>query len=231
MRFAELPSLPEGRVRVHRIATTGEYSRTQFSKAGAVNIVYDRKLKRFVPVPARFPVGWLPVSMFRPNKIMYEWGAIVGRQLTQGTLEYKIGGMYIEFENVADPNDPVVAPSFGREEADGVEYYNGLSGSPNRDYLRVPLIAATMNTSDATKFPKGNVPTFFAQTSGVVGVHGKPFSDVNNSKVFGAALVATIDEDDHTQDLVFSRFYMPSNEQQVKLSTSQIGIEWEVKLK
>jgi len=231
MHIAESPNLPEGRVRMHRVATTGLASITQIGNVGAVNIIYDRELKCFVMAPARLPPGWRPVTPYRPNKVMYEWGAVVGRLLTQGSLEYKIGGMYIEYENVTDPDDVVSAPSFGRDSGDGVEYYNALSGSTNRDYLRVPLIAATMGTSDSAKFPKGNVPTFFAQTSGVSGVHGRPFSDVNNSKVFGGALVATIDEDDHTQDLVLSRFYLPTGEQQVKLATSQIGLEWELKLK
>jgi hypothetical protein len=52
----------------------------------------------------------------------------------------------------------------------------------------------------------------------------------DNSTVFGGALVAFVDEDDHTRDLVLSRFYVSPRAQQPKLSTSQVGFEWRVKL-
>lgn len=147
--------------------------------------------------------------------------------LKQG-LQYGIGGMFFEFENVADSDDAVSSPTVNRDPAEGVEYYNGLADSADRDYLRVPLIAGLLNSSDEVNFPNGNTPTFFAQTTGVAGVHGKPFSDASNSKVFGGALVAFVDNDDPTRDLVLSRFYFDPAAQQVKLSTSQIGLEWQV---
>lgn len=200
---------PAGRVRVHR--------------------VYDNPA---AGRPARpYPAGWRPLTPFVPNLVLYEWGAIFARLLTGGQPQYRISHVYFEYENVGDPDDAVSPPAFGREPSAGVDYYNALSGSADRDYLRVPLIAATVGVSDADNFPKGNVATFFAQTSGVQGVHGKPFSDANNSKVFGGALVAAVDEDDSTQDLVMSRFYLPTAEQQVKLASSQIGFEWELAAK
>jgi hypothetical protein len=145
-------------------------------------------------------------------------------------LNYGIGGMYMEFENTASPGDQVSPPAFTRDAGEGVEYYNGLSMSSDRDYLRVPLIASTLGISNETNFPKGNQPSFFAQTVGVAGVHGKPFSDANNSTVFGGALVAFVDEEDHTRDIVLSRFYLEVDKQQPKLSTSQIGFEWRLTL-
>lgn len=177
------------------------------------------------------PPGWSPLTGWNKNDVLYEWGAIVGTLLTEGRREYRIGGIYIEYMNVADPSDPVTAPSFTRDAGQGVEYYDSLIDDPDRDYLRVPLVASRLDISNETNFPKGNMPLFFAQTTGVVGVHGKPFSDVNNSKVYGGALVAFVDKDDATQDLVFSRFYLPTNNQQTKLPTSQIGLEWELTLK
>lgn len=169
----------------------------------------------------------VPVTAWSKNQILYEWASIAGVLLTQGLTNYKIGGMYIEYENVADPNDPVDDPTFDR--SGGVSYYNGLLTHPSRDYLRVPLVSALLDSS-GDNFPNGNRMTFFAQTAGTEGVHGKAFSDANNSKVFGAGLVAFINEDDPTQDRVFARLYLPEASQQVKLSTSQIGIEWEVEL-
>jgi hypothetical protein len=134
--------------------------------------------------------------------------------------------MYLEFENVASPGDPVTVPDYDRETSSGVAYYNGLSSSLNRDYLRVPLIATSTGTSDAAEYPNGNRATFFAQTTGLTGVHGKSFSEAANSVIFGGALVALVDENDPTKDLVLSRFYLPVPNQQPKLATSQIGFEW-----
>lgn len=173
---------------------------------------------------------WSQRTEFQPNLVLYEWGAIVGNLLLKQGLKFGIGGMYLEFANVASPGDPVPVPPLERDPSMGVAYYDDLATSPDTDYLRVPLVAGTLNSSDATNFPKGNSPTFFAQSTGLVGVHGKPFSDVNNSVVFGAALVAFLDQDDPTQDLVFSRFYFDVSSQQPKLATSQIGIEWPVDL-
>lgn len=173
---------------------------------------------------------WLPLTSWRRNDVLYEWGTAVGNLLLRRGVNYGIGGMYVEYENVASPGDPVSVPAFTRDADQGVEYYSGLALASDRDYLRVPLIAGVLNVSDEASFPKGNAPTFFAQTSGVEGVHGKPFSDVDNSKVFGAALVAFVNADDPTQDLVLARFYTPVSEQQVKLASSQVGIEWELRL-
>lgn len=163
---------------------------------------------------------------WEPNALLYEWGAIFSQLILRRGLNYGIGGMYIEFENVNNPGDPVTAPTFTRDVGEGLDYYNALANSSNRDYLRVSIISGTLDTSDPVKFPKGNQPVFFAQTSGLVGVHGKPFSDVNNSTVFGGALVSFVDETDHTLDLVLSRSYVSTARQQVKLPTSQIGFEW-----
>lgn len=164
------------------------------------------------------------------NLVLREWGGIVGKLLTLGSNNYRISTMYLEFENVPVPNTPVSIPVFDRDPPSGVSYYNGLITSLNRDYLRVPMIAGILDSTDQILYPNGNLLTFFAQTSGVVGVHGKPFSDANNSVVFGGALVATPDVNDATQDLILSRFYFPVADQQPKLPTGQIGLEWELTL-
>lgn len=179
---------------------------------------------------ASFLVGvtcrrWSPVTRFSPNLILREWGAIVGRLLLRQGLQYGISGMYVEFAN---SGTPVAVPSYDREAASGVAYYNSLADDPALDYLRVPLVSGLLNTTDAALYPNGNEPTFFAMTSGVAGVHGKAFSDVAESRVIGAALVAMPDEADATQDLVLSRYYFPEDEQIPKLTTGQVGVEWAV---
>lgn len=174
---------------------------------------------------------WNALTGWNRNLVLDEWGAIVGRLLAQGSPEYRISAMYIEYENVADPDTPVIPPGLSRDADEGVDYYNSLAYVADRDYLRVPLIASTLGSSDEVRYPKGNMPVFFAQTSGVIGVHGRPFSDVNNSRVFGAALVAAVNWADATQDLVLSRFYLDADKQQMKLVSSQLGVEWAMKLK
>lgn len=170
---------------------------------------------------------WQPITAFGPNLILREWGAIVGRLLLRQGLQYGIAGMYVEFAN---SGSPVAVPSYDREAASGVAYYNSLADDATLDYLRVPLISGVLGATDAALYPNGNEPTFFAMTSGVVGVHGKAFSDVAESRVIGAALVAMPDEADATQDLVLSRYYFPEDEQIPKLATGQVGIEWAVTL-
>jgi hypothetical protein len=171
---------------------------------------------------------WQPLSVFRPNQIQYDWATIASKLLADGDTAYQVTGMYLEYENVASAGDPVSIPSFDRGE--GVDYYNGLSNSSDRDYLRVPVIATKIDSTDQTKFPQGNQMTFFAQSEGTQGVHGKPFDAANNSTLFGGVLVAKPDPKDASQDLVFARFYFPQSEQQVKLASSQLGVEWSIEL-
>lgn len=207
---------PHGRVRVHHV-----------SEPTYVELVRQMVRKRH-PDPANYrPRNWTLLTDWLDNDILYEWGAVIGNLLLRKGQNYGVGGMYIEFENVANPGDPVAAPAVSRGPDEGIAYYNGLATNPTRDYLRVPLIAGILNSTDQNNYPHGNAPTFFAQTSGVQGVHGKPFSDANNSKVFGGALVAFVDDTDFTRDLVMSRFYLAPADQQVKLPTSQVGLEWQ----
>jgi len=174
-----------------------------------------------------------PLSFdWKPNQIQYSAGTIAAQALGLSGNRYKIAGMYIEFENVASPTDAVSIPTFGKDE--GIEYYDDLQSSAVRDFLRVPLLQNPMvgiETGFEAYFSEpelGNKLTFFAQTQGSAGVHGKTFSDSVNSKVCGVALVATPEFNDRTQDVVFSRSYYAVSEQTVKEPSSQIGVSWEI---
>ena len=169
---------------------------------------------------------WTPTTELKKNLVLYQWAEITSKLLTLGDSRYRIGGMYLEFQNVANPGDPVSPPVFDRTRT--VQYYDDLAGSSDTDYLRVPLIGSqSLSTGSGLV---NNEIVFFARTSGVVGVHGKPFSYAANSVVFGASLVAFIDATDATQDLLFSSFYFDVPDQQQKLATSQVGIEWALTL-
>lgn len=168
------------------------------------------------------------------NQHQYYWGHIVSR-LLRGERDYRLGAMYFEFENVADPEDPVTVPTYGREE--GLEYYTDLSLSAVRDFVRAPLSISPMlgivsGYEDYFESGvSGNQLTVFCQTQGTTGFHGKAFSAGSNSKVFGAALVATPDFGDQSQDIVFARLYFEVAEQAVKTASSQFGIQWDLKFK
>jgi len=169
---------------------------------------------------------WQPVTDLKNNTVLYQWTQIASRLFANGSANYRIAGMYLEFENVASPGDAVSVPTFDRTRS--ISYYNDLAGSSNRDYLRVPLtgVQTLSEGADLTD----NQLVFFARSSGTLGVHGKTFSDSSNSVIFGASLAAFPDNNDATQDLLFSSFYFSVSEQQPKLATSQVGIEWELTL-
>jgi hypothetical protein len=173
----------------------------------------------------------VPKTAERKNQLQYFWGMIAAQTIGRGQASYKIAAMYIEFENVASPGNPVTIPTFGREE--GTDYYDGIQSSGVRDFLRVamlqdPLLGIKAGYESYFGTGEGNEITFYAQTTGTQGVHGKTFSDGVNSKVFGAALVATPDFEDRTQDIVFARIYYTVAQQTLKGASSQVGVTWTV---
>jgi len=160
----------------------------------------------------------------RSNTILYG-GADVMAKLLAGQPTYKIGGMYLEFQNLADPGDPITPPAFDRD--GGRAYYDGLSTSPDRDYLRVPLIGEPGLTASGSAYDD-NQATFFAMSEGLAGVHGKDFLPGSNSAVFGAALAAMPDPADQTQDVVFARVYA-GIDKILKETGFEIGVSWAVR--
>lgn len=169
---------------------------------------------------------WSPVTDFRSNLVLYQWAELTAKLLATGDSRYRLSGMYLEFQNVASPGTPADIPTFGRDRT--IDYYTGLAYSPDVDYLRVPMTAIqTLSTGGGLS---QNQLVCFARSGGVLGVHGKNFSTAANSVICGASLIAMVDVADRTQDLLFGSFYFAAEDQQPKLATSQVGIEWEVTL-
>lgn len=173
----------------------------------------------------------------QPNQIQFSWGFLAAKQLGYrpgaGRPSFHISGMYVEYENVGLPSSPVsVASEFSRDV--GIGYYDDLMASATQDFLRVPLrLEPSLGISTGyedyfTAGETGNQLTFFAQTSGNTGTHGKTFSHTVNSKIFAAALVATPEFSDRTKDVVFARTVFDINDQVTKEASSQIGITWDV---
>lgn len=175
------------------------------------------------------------MATYKPNQIQLTWGVIAARQIGYKRQahrpDYSISAMYIEFENVADPLDAVTIPTFDRTE--GLEYYDALSVSGTRDFVRVPLRmepGLSVNVGDEADIPEGqgNMLSFFAMTSAATGVHGKTFSNGANSKICGVALVSTPEFADRTQDVIFARTYLELADQQVKDVSAQAGVAWDI---
>jgi len=160
------------------------------------------------------------------NLLVYDWAESVSRLMSGRTdgKNYEINGMYLEFEN--NLGNPVTPPTYDRSGA--AAYYSSLSTHTTIDYLRVPIVAVGLTTTDSSKYPTANKITFFAMTQGTQGVHGKPFNDSNQSRVFGGALVCVPDWNDASQDIIFSRTYVASSDQLIKSAGKEITAKWEV---
>jgi len=199
----------------------------------------DEKVKKLVEeyAPGRQLAGAIRIFLFDPvtkrikqmiarrNLILYS-GADIMAALAAGVPDMKIATMYMEFENLADPGDDPVVPSYDR--TGGIAYYTGLSASPNKDFLRIPItVSPALSTSDETLY-NGNVATFFAVSSGLSGFHGKSFGPSANSAVYGAALVSSPEPEDQTRDIVFARTYSGIGKI-LKETGFEIGITWQVR--
>jgi len=175
----------------------------------------------------------------QPNQIQYSWGFIAAKQIgyrpNPERLNYNISAVYLEFENQADPEIPVSVVQPNRDE--GINYYNTLINNYSRDFLRVPLIIEP--TGSVSAGYEANLPTeqqlnkltFFVQSAGTVGVHGRQFSHAasgGTSKVYAAALVAAPVFSDRTKDVVFARTVFTEANQVTKEASSQIGLTWEI---
>jgi hypothetical protein len=175
---------------------------------------------------------WTPRhGLFTPNTLLYTWGYVVARCVGMGDVQYRVAVMYLEFEN---NQGAISVPSFNRE--DGLQYYMDLSSSSVRDYLRVPIrpypdISVAPGFEQYLDPDQGNCCTFFAQSQGTTGVHGRPFSDGVYSTVFGVALAAAPAANDPSQDVLFARSYYQAGDQVPKVPSGQIGIQYPMTFK
>lgn len=143
-----------------------------------------------------------------------EDAGLILAKLLSGDTRYQLSAIYVEFENVADPGDPVTPPE-AVPASEGVDYYESLSETVNRDFVRVPISFPALIDTDETLYDKPNRYSIVVDVPAGVGVHGRTFNSAANSKVFGLAIVATPDWDDRTQDLIFSRQYYEEAQQMV----------------
>lgn len=180
----------------------------------------------------RISEGGIWTSLFKTtNTLLYDWGFIAAKAIGHGDRSYRVNMMYMEFENVVAPGDAVAVPTFTRDE--GLSYYNALSGT--QDFLRVPISGLPDITIDSgyeayfTAGVTGNLLRFIAHTEGIASVLGNAtYGVANNSKIFGAALVAAPVEADRTKDVVFSRTYYPAVNQVLAQASTNLGLFWDI---
>lgn len=163
------------------------------------------------------------------NTWQFDYGYIVALALTPGSALPGLNMAYLEYQNVANPADAATVPSF--QPQDRLGYYAALAGTPDRDYLRVPMLVTpllSVRVGDEAFFPagRGNQLTFSIQSAGTIGANGKPFADTVNSKLCGVALVCAPSIADRTQDLVYARSYYPAAKQQLKTPNGQFGVAY-----
>lgn len=171
-----------------------------------------------------FDSAGVPIRMVERKNLILFSGADVMARVLGGQADYKVAAMYMEFKNLADPNDPITPPAYDR--TGGIAYYNGLASSPDTDFLRIPLELNPALGSSGVDYESNQV-TFFGISEGTTGFHGKPFNAAVNSAVYGGALIATPDQDDQAQDVVFSRAYA-GIDKILKSNGFQIGITWTI---
>ncbi len=184
--------------------------------AGRALLHYDNERGLFLPNDWRW----------NKNVLVSQAGSIIANLLAGAPdgKSYKIGGMYMEFENnggaaVSVPDEEDI----NREE--GFDYLNGLTGG--RDYLRVPALAISLSNTDEDIYPTSNKTTVYSQTQGTQGINGEDFNYVEQSRVYGLWLVAFRQFDDPSQDLFLARTYLPVDKQLIKTVDSQISATWE----
>lgn len=174
-----------------------------------------------------YRVGAAP-GEFGCNLTLAGWALIVNKTmktLLAGGTPPGFNGIYLEFENVAAPEDRVSSlPSLTT--ARDVSYYLGLSSHPTRDYLRLPVSTHGSFNSDDEVWAADNGLVVSARSSGLVGMHGKDFSAAANSVVFGTALVSMNDADDPSADWLAAAKYYAEAAQLLKQDVNPIACDW-----
>jgi len=142
-------------------------------------------------------------------------------QIMAGHTEYRIGGIYFEYENNAGV--PAI-PGF--DKTTNVDYFHNLS-NPS-DFVRAPLITTpslstgdSLATGDAVN---NNRASFFALAIATLGDNGLAFTAAADSKLVTVGLVAMPVAGDRTQDLLYARFALSTPF--AKVAGQNPGVTW-----
>jgi hypothetical protein len=105
----------------------------------------------------------------------------------------KLDIAYLEFVNGPTVTPPDIYPE------ESPEYYDRLEATPDRDYLQCKVLSHKTQQSMLGR----TVLSVVVVSEGDAGVHGKPFSAMAGSRVYGIALAAS--QSNHRDDILFMR--------------------------
>lgn len=162
------------------------------------------------------------------NDWMYEWSQIGTQLAYSANPAYLPAYIYVEYRNLSNPSDTAPIPTISR--VDGLRYYLNLVTPA--DYLRLPVLTRSLGRDSSyagTQYMSSgtyNMLTLIAQTTGSTGVHGLPYSNAANSKIYGIAVAAGPVPSDHTQDVVWGRSYYAGGDQFVVPSAGAVQVTY-----
>lgn len=161
-----------------------------------------------------------------PNQIQFGYKEAVARSLADPNNTYAARMLYVEFANVADPED-TISPPVGFSQEEGVEYYASLSAEVDRDYLRIPVLSARVFLNDEYDGIEANAVTLMGEAlPDSEGIHGLTFSLANNSLVYGLAIIVAPILGDPSSDIVIARKYYDSGDQRICPSNGSMTIKY-----
>jgi hypothetical protein len=135
--------------------------------------------------------------------LLPDFSKVIFNAVIPGTSDSgtKINTAYIEFVNGDAIEPPEVNP------ASIADYFVQLGSTPDRDYLRVPILSHVVGKTDtgAAKLE------MTVAADGETGVHGKSFSAAVGSRIYGFTLAAS-QGNDRGDILVVNHYYPPAEQ-------------------
>jgi hypothetical protein len=129
----------------------------------------------------------------------------------------KLDVAYLEYVNGPSVSPPEIVAT------DSLDYYRRLDVTPDRDYLRCFILSHAIKESGGK-----TLLSLMIASDGDVGVHGKPFSAIAGSKVYGLAIAAS--QTNRRDDILFGRHYFIPEEQIEKPDNSGIMLTFDLHL-
>jgi hypothetical protein len=150
------------------------------------------------------------------NQLQDGYQQVLARLLADQSYPYAARKLYVEFQNVNDPETDTVSPPVGFATSEGVEYYADLDSGSGIDYLRIDIASATPKLlSDYPGSVLNAVEYLGYASSSNVGELGTSFGYAHNSLVYGLALVACPEPNNPSADIIIGRKYYSAEDQKL----------------
>lgn len=174
----------------------------------------------FCTIWAELPDGRRVRHHAQRNLLVYSAGEAFARALA-GQAYYP-RGVYMQFENLADPEDPITVISPAVE--DTAALFPALTS--DFDFVRAELTMPAALETYGTSYENNQAHYYASIPATASSYNGNlTLSPANNSAVIGAGLVAIPSMADQTQDILIARIATPK----LLLKTGmRVGIEWQI---